>query len=48
MISLICEIKKKDTNELICRTETTHRLQKQNFGYQKGKREGRDRLVVND
>ena len=38
MISHICEIlkKKKDTNELIYRTETDHRQRKQTYGYQRG------------
>ena len=29
-------LKKNDTNELICKTKT-HRLRKQIYGYQKGK-----------
>ena len=39
MISLTCELlkkKKKDTNELISKTET-HRHRKQAYGYQRGK-----------
>jgi len=39
--------KKKDSNELICKRQT-HRLQKQIYGYQKGKVEGRDKLGVWD
>ena len=34
MISLICGILKNDTKEF---TEQTHRLQKQTYGYQRGK-----------
>ena len=35
MISLICEIFKNDTNELI-KEKQTHRLQKQTYDYQWG------------
>ena len=31
MISLICGIQKKDTNELICRTETDSKILKTNL-----------------
>ena len=36
IISLICAIKKNDTNEHICKTEQTHRHRKQTHGYQRG------------
>ena len=45
-VSLICRILKNDTNELIYKTEQTHRLQKQTFGLPKRKCVGRDKLGV--
>ena len=45
MISPTCEIlKKKDTNELMCRTETD--LETEKFMVTKGVGRGRDRLEV--
>lgn len=44
MISLICEIlKKKDANELICKTEADLQNRRQTNGYQRGKGNGRDK-----
>ena len=37
MISLICEILKNDTNELIYKTEADSQTQKTNLGLPKGK-----------
>ena len=45
MISLICEILKNDTNELIYKTEADSQTQKTNLGLPKGK-QGRDKLGV--
>ena len=39
MISLICGMWKKDINEIISKTEQTHRHRKQTYGYQRGKRQ---------
>ena len=41
-ISFICGIFKNDANELIYKTEHTHRLQKQTYGYQRGQVRERD------
>ena len=43
MILLVWNIKKRDTNELIYKTEIDIQRQKRNFGYQRGGRE-RDKL----
>ena len=42
-ITYVWALKEKDTNELISKTEDTHRHRKENwlFGYQRGKRSGR-------
>ena len=40
--------KKKIQTNLLAKDKQTHRLQKQIYGYQKGKVEGRDKLGVWD
>ena len=44
MISLICGIKKMIQMNLFIKQKQTHRLQKQTYGYQRGKGWGRDKL----
>ena len=44
MISLICGILKKKTNELIYKTETDSQTQKTNLWLPKGKGGGKDKL----
>ena len=46
MISLICRILKSDKNELNYKTETGSQTLKKNYGYQRGKVEGKDKLRV--
>ena len=41
MISLICGIKKNNTNPLICKTETDSQIQKTNSWLLKGRGEGK-------
>ena len=43
MISLTCGIQKRDTNELIYKTETVLQISKTNLMVTKGDREGRDK-----
>ena len=49
MILFICGNLKNDMNELIYKTETDSQTQKTNYGYQKGKVEGRQikEVVIN-
>ena len=46
MISLICEIEKNDTNELIYKTETGSQTSKTNLWLPKGKNVGVGKLGV--
>ena len=48
MISLICESLKKDTNELVSRTERDSQTQKTNLWLPKGKGGWRGRDILGD
>lgn len=47
-LNKVLEPKKIDTNKLIYKTEQTHRLREKNYGYQRARVRGRDRLGVWD